>query len=98
MTFKAGKSGNPAGRPKGIVDKRAELRAILEDHAPAIIGKLIELAKSGDPHAIRLCVERLIPRAVDKDDLESLHQEQDELKKEMLALKNKLDKQYKRDY
>jgi len=62
MTFQTGQSGNPNGRPKGIVDKRAELRGLLEPHAKEIVEKLIECAKAGDPAALRLCIERLIPR------------------------------------
>ena len=62
MTFQPGQSGNPSGRPKGIIDKRAGLRELLESHAKEIIEKLIERAKAGDPVALRLCVERLIPR------------------------------------
>ena len=33
MTFQSGQSGNPSGRPKGIIDKRAKLREKLESHA-----------------------------------------------------------------
>lgn len=62
MTFQPGQSGNPNGRPKGIIDKRAELRGLLEPHAKEIVEKLIESAKAGDPTALRLCIERLIPR------------------------------------
>jgi len=62
MKFKPGKSGNPSGRPKGIVDKRTQLRELLEEHAEEIISKLAELAKSGEPNALRLCVERLLPK------------------------------------
>lgn len=62
MTFQPGQSGNLNGRPKGIVDKRTELRSLLEPHAKEIIEKLIENAKAGDPAALRLCIERLIPR------------------------------------
>jgi hypothetical protein len=62
MTFQQGQSGNPSGRPKGIIDRRAELRSLLDPHAKEIIDKLIECAKAGDPAALRLCVERLIPR------------------------------------
>ena len=62
MTFQPGQSGNPKGRPKGIVDKRAELRGLLDVHAKAIVEKLIEGAKAGDPISLRLCIERLIPR------------------------------------
>jgi hypothetical protein len=62
MTFKPGQSGNPSGRPQGIIDKRTELRNLLELHAKEIVEKLVESAKAGDPTALRLCVERLIPR------------------------------------
>lgn len=63
MTFQPGQSGNPSGRPKGITDRRVELRNLLETHAKEIIDKLIERAKIGDLAALRLCIERLIPRA-----------------------------------
>ena len=64
MTWRKGASGNPAGRPKGSFNK-ATLAAlsILEGEAEAITRKAIELATSGDIQAIRLCVERLVPRA-----------------------------------
>lgn len=62
MTFQSGKSGNPSGRPKGIIDKRTELRGLLEPHAKDLVAKLVELAKAGEPTALRLCVERLLPR------------------------------------
>jgi hypothetical protein len=62
MTFQSGQSGNPSGRPKGIIDKRAKLREKLESHADEIIDTLITRAKVGDSGALKLCVERLIPR------------------------------------
>lgn len=62
MSFKTGQSGNPNGRPKGIIDRRSKFRGLLETHAEAIIEKLVEGAKDGDPAALRLCVERLLPR------------------------------------
>ena len=63
MTWQKGQSGNPAGRPKGSLNKAtlASL-AILEGEAEAITRKAIELATSGDIQAIRLCMERLVPR------------------------------------
>lgn len=66
MTFKPGKSGNPKGRPKGSADKRTRLRGLLEPHAPAIVEKCIQMALDGDSNAMRLCIERLIPRAKDE--------------------------------
>ncbi len=62
MTFLPGQSGNPSGRPKGIVDRRAEWRELLQTHAKDLIEKLIEEAKAGEPTALRLCIERLLPR------------------------------------
>lgn len=38
-------------------------RGMLDQHANTIIEKLIERAIAGDPAALRLCVERIIPRA-----------------------------------
>lgn len=69
MTFQPGKSGNPTGRPKGIVDKRVKLRQLLDVHAEEIIAKLAELAKSGEPNALRLCVERLLPKTKLEDSI-----------------------------
>lgn len=61
--FTPGQSGNPAGRPRGITDKRAELSKLLVPHAEALVNKVVELALTGDVGALRLCVERLIPKA-----------------------------------
>ncbi len=63
MTFKAGQSGNPKGRRKGTLNKRTELAKMLDSHAGALVAKMIELALEGDVTAIRLCIERLIPKA-----------------------------------
>lgn len=60
--FEKGNSGNPHGRPKGALSKHSQFRKLLEPHAEALIGKLIQLAKEGDIAAIKLCIERLIPK------------------------------------
>ena len=62
MKFQKGVSGCVSGRPRGIADKRTELRKLLEPHATALVEKVIELALGGDVNAMRLCMERLIPR------------------------------------
>lgn len=56
------------GRPKGIVDKRSSLRALLDPHAKDLVAKLVELAKGGDTAALRICIDRLIPAPKAKDD------------------------------
>ncbi len=46
-----------------VATKKSNPRAILDQHANVIIEKLIERAIAGDLIALRLCVERIIPRA-----------------------------------
>ena len=61
MTFRKGESGNKSGRPKGIRDRRHDLRDMLQAHAPELIGKAVEMAKAGDASALRLCLDRIVP-------------------------------------
>lgn len=63
MTFTKGQSGNPKGRRKGVPNRRTELAKMLDPHAEALVAKMIELALEGDVTALRLCMERLIPKA-----------------------------------
>ncbi len=70
--FAKGTSGNPSGRPCGSRNKATLLaEQLIQDDAEAIVGKLVELAKKGEPHALRLCVERLVSvrkeRTIDLD-------------------------------
>ena len=62
MKFKQGESGNPSGRPKGATDKRTELNKLLRPHAENLVAKAVELALAGDVIALRICLDRLIPR------------------------------------
>lgn len=61
MAFRAGVSGNPSGRPKGIENPQAKLRRSIEQHIPDIIAQLVEQAKHGDAQAARLLIERVLP-------------------------------------
>ena len=72
MTFQTGQSGNPAGRPQGIRDKRTAMRELLMPHAEALVAKVVETALEGDSTALRICIDRLIPAAKAKDDPVSL--------------------------
>src|SRR5690349_12365968 len=68
MTWEQGESGNPAGRPPGIRDKRLAMRDLLVPHAEDLVAKVVELAKAGDGTALRICIDRLIPPAKSRDD------------------------------
>ena len=59
MAFKKGESGNPAGRPRGSVNKNLQM---LRAAAEAILPDLIDRAKSGDLEAQKLILDRGIPR------------------------------------
>ncbi len=60
--FKKGQSGNPAGPAKGTRHKITMLaEKLLEDDRDDIVRAVIAAAKGGDPTAMRLCIERLIP-------------------------------------
>lgn len=67
MPFKPGKSGNPAGKPKGARNKASlALEALFDNEADEITRKAIEMAKAGDMTAIRLCLDRIIPPRKDR--------------------------------
>jgi hypothetical protein len=60
--FQKGQSGNPAGPAKGTRHKITMLaEKLLEDDRDDIVRAVIAAAKGGDPTAMRLCVERLVP-------------------------------------
>src|SRR3954471_1370531 len=66
-SFSRGKSGNPAGRPPGIRDRRMRaLDEILDGEAEGITRKAVELAKDGDLTAIRICLDRVLPPRKDR--------------------------------
>jgi F0F1-type ATP synthase gamma subunit len=62
MRFQKGESGNPAGRPRGVLNHATVLaQELLAARVESIASKLIELAEGGDIRAIRVCMERLMP-------------------------------------
>jgi Family of unknown function (DUF5681) len=62
MRFQPGHSGNPAGRPPGSQNKETlAAQAVLEERAEEMVTNIMDRAKNGDPTAMRLCMERLVP-------------------------------------
>jgi hypothetical protein len=67
MTYQKGQSGNPAGRPPGIKDRRVELRELFQPKAKDLVAKAIEMALAGDTACLRLCIERVVPAMKSQD-------------------------------
>src|SRR5215471_19296713 len=62
MTFQPGQSGNPAGRAVGSRNKKTlAVEAALFDRAQELVDDLVERAKNGEPAAMRLAMERILP-------------------------------------
>ena len=59
--FAKGQSGNPAGRPRGSVNRSTRAAQLLLDgEATALTRKAVELALAGDPTALRLGLDRTV--------------------------------------
>jgi len=62
MTFKPGQSGNPAGRAVGSRNKKTlAVEERLFEHAQELVDDLVRRAKNGEPAAMRLAMERILP-------------------------------------
>lgn len=59
MPFQPGQSGNPAGRPKGSVNKQL---AMLREAVEQVLPLVVERACNGDIEAQKLILERGLPK------------------------------------
>jgi hypothetical protein len=67
MPFVKGQSGNPAGRPLGARNKETlAIEARLEARAAEIVDVAIGRAVRGDTPALRMCLDRILPRRRDR--------------------------------
>ncbi len=61
--FPKGRSGNPGGRRLGSRNKPTlAAQKLLAGEAEALTRRAVEAAFAGDPTAMRLCLERVLPR------------------------------------
>ena len=59
MPFRPGQSGNPAGRPKGSINKQL---AMLRDAVEKVLPLVVDSAMNGDTEAQQLILERGLPK------------------------------------
>lgn len=60
--FKKGRSGNPAGKPKGTRHRTTLLaESLMQAEAEGIVNVVIAAAKNGDIPAARIILERIVP-------------------------------------
>jgi hypothetical protein len=56
------KPGNP-GRPQGSKNKSTQfIEQLMDNEAERMTKKMIELALDGDAHALKFCLDRMLPR------------------------------------
>ena len=61
MQFTKGISGNPAGRPRGIKDKRHRYAESIESMIPQVLDCVYQKAMAGDMTAARMLLDRTLP-------------------------------------
>lgn len=55
------KSPNPAGRPRGVIDKRLRVTKMLQDDADKVVRVVIDAALDGDIAAAGIVLSRIAP-------------------------------------
>ena len=61
---------NPAGRPKGSVNKYTALaRELMSERSAEIVERVINKAMEGDVHCLKMCMDRILPvqKAIDSN-------------------------------
>lgn len=61
VQFTKGVSGNPAGRPKGIKDKRHRYAESIDSMIPQVLDCVYQKALAGDMTAARMLLDRTLP-------------------------------------
>ena len=67
MRFQPGQSGNRAGRPPGARNKKTlEMEELLAQRAEGTVREILDRADRGEPAAMRLCMERVLPTGANR--------------------------------
>jgi Family of unknown function (DUF5681) len=62
MRFQPGQSGNPAGRPPGSLNRMTlAVEAAMAEDAEEVVASIRDRAKNGEPAAMRLYMDRVLP-------------------------------------
>jgi hydroxypyruvate isomerase len=61
VQFTKGLSGNPAGRPKGLKDKRHRFNEAIESMIPDVLESVFQKAVAGDMTAAKMLLDRSLP-------------------------------------
>jgi hypothetical protein len=66
--FVKGQTLNPAaGRPVGARNKATlAAEALFDGASDKLINKIIEMAEKGDPTALKICIDRILPPRKDR--------------------------------
>ncbi len=65
--FQPGQSGNPSGRPRGSLNRTTlAAQTLLDGEAEKLTRKAVEMALAGDPAALRICIDRVLPPRRDR--------------------------------
>src|SRR6516162_8095387 len=65
--FRKGRSGNPAGRPRGARNATTmAAEALSQGEAEKLTRKAIDMALAGDTVALKLCLDRIYPARKDR--------------------------------
>jgi len=59
--YKKGQSGNPKGRPKGIIDCRSKYLALIEERMPDVVNQVVSAALGGDMTACKILLDKVLP-------------------------------------
>ena len=81
--FKPGESGNPAGRPKGSINRQLTM---LREAADKVIPLVVEKALAGDDNAQKLILDRALPKAKPVSQTEPFNLPEDNLLKQVQSV------------